>query len=1369
MPPIVPVLFAAAAIALCQLFGSSLLVHAAAETLVLDVCNDTEAVNGNCSNINETLTMRLSSNTVVQLRSGKHTIHAFTLHSSIDNVSFVGLGAAPDVIVTCDEGIGLAFFNVSNIRFQNITIDGCGLSGHNWMEVLDTKNEIIDEVIKIPATNVPTVTVALFVAHCENLTMESVNVSNTLGIGLLAVNAVGSMLLNSANFERNIPPECSLSITVIDPIISDFRKWIGGGAYFLYEDYKFINGSSYSPPYTRLEVTESRFLDNQDCGVVGSIEQYIEYSAAIRDLGYYVGAAGGLSVMLAQVGYPVDVVVRSTVFRKNLAKFGGGVHIGMFAGTSNNHITILDCSFEQNGNHSMYSGGALIAFFELWRQSQFTADSLVPEMTRTNNITLEVINTTFTKNAAFSGGAVFLASQYTEETHSQKSSIRVYFRGCRFVSNSGMGGSALLVYERKESAADPGMQVELCDTEIINSLMLPSSFASNAFGGAVSARAINLTISGDSRFLNNSGTALVGIRSLINMMGNIVFFNNNGIYGGAVYLLDLAFLIVHRDTEILFDSNSASISGGALYVELYVHIDEFRYSYDDCFLYFEKLNAALCTNSSCPNPTELNISITFRRNVAQSGSAIFGSTLGTCPWLVTFRDSEERNFNLSILQNLNDNTRLVTFDPPPVDSSQVSTPSEYISLSEEFVYVMPGQRFTVAARILDRFNQPIAEGITSDTMTTGRAQLGDSGFWLLSEETLATPITVTGNQNQTIDVVLYSTATSASGRFTAILTLCLTGFVYDNNTKSCVCEERLLDKNVICNVDSREHEVPEHVWYGPLNDDIADYTKDNNDMLVVHSCVLGYCKLGRKSVSVGEYSSQCKEDYHRDKFLCGSCQDGYSIQLGSYRCRKCTHYSLFMFGFFIAAGAALVLLMASLHMTVTEGYIYSILFYSNIVDTFVVEFSPDLPGSGVFVFMSFFSLNLGFEACLYDGMDSLARTGLRLAFVGYVLAIIGFIFLAARSMKLARWMKNYSPVKILTTLMILSYIAVLQICIGIISGIQVETLDGSAETRWYVDPTLPYFVRAHGFLGLLSILLILLYIIPLPLFGLFPKKVYQWKRIKKFKPFFDALWAPFKMEYRFWLGVRLIVRWVLFGFSYFLRSPHNLFALGLLLVALLFVQTKIQPFRGFWRNLIDDCLVANLIVLTIGTLYFKAIEDDGSTRQSIFSTVVAFLAYVIFVGILIRHLFLRFPRMKEYIMNLPTKIRGIFNKSPVVEQSKNTGAKGDTKQTQEVSNVRRETDLERIEMMDDSIWQTYHLEGDAKEGKYTQTGDLDLEAGSPNYLRQRVISFTELREPLLEDEGEIEISTSSATFTGQYEKAISTVLPIVTQHCPHTD
>ena len=60
-------------------------------------------------------------------------------------------------------------------------------------------------------------------------------------------------------------------------------------------------------------------------------------------------------------------------------------------------------------------------------------------------------------------------------------------------------------------------------------------------------------------------------------------------------------------------------------------------------------------------------------------------------------------------------------------------------------------------------------------------------------------------------------------------------------------------------------------------------------------------------------------------------------------------------------------------------------------------FAPVSSTYEVFILISFLNINLGVEACFYDGMTALARTGLQLVFPAYLFLLMGIITVLARS------------------------------------------------------------------------------------------------------------------------------------------------------------------------------------------------------------------------------------------------------------------------------------------------------------------------------------------------------------------------------------
>lgn len=156
---------------------------------------------------------------------------------------------------------------------------------------------------------------------------------------------------------------------------------------------------------------------------------------------------------------------------------------------------------------------------------------------------------------------------------------------------------------------------------------------------------------------------------------------------------------------------------------------------------------------------------------------------------------------------------------------------------------------------------------------------------------------------------------------------------------------------------------------------------------------------------------------------------------------------------------------------------------------------------------------------------------------------------------------GFNTIQAFTTLLILCYVSVLEACIELIAPRAISTTEGSGHVQWISDPSFDYFGSRHGILGFLSYVIILLYVIPLPILLLFPSVLYKSRYFSKFKPIYDTFWDPYKPNFWFYLGFRLIFRWIPFSLASNVRAPINVFVTNILLVLLLVLQISIQPFQ----------------------------------------------------------------------------------------------------------------------------------------------------------------------------------------------------------------
>ena len=176
-------------------------VYLLAAAAVLNVARGVVWTVGN-SNVSLTHALEmLESHSVIYLESGEHRIERFRLLQDLTNVSIIGLGTdAHDVSVSCGESVGLAFVNVSELTLQNLHLERCGMSRGNLQQALEKLQEIL--VIFHHVQN--DTSIGLFFGHCTDVMMQSVAVTNTVGLGMLGVNMMGTSSMSSVDFIGNI-------------------------------------------------------------------------------------------------------------------------------------------------------------------------------------------------------------------------------------------------------------------------------------------------------------------------------------------------------------------------------------------------------------------------------------------------------------------------------------------------------------------------------------------------------------------------------------------------------------------------------------------------------------------------------------------------------------------------------------------------------------------------------------------------------------------------------------------------------------------------------------------------------------------------------------------------------------------------------------------------------------------------------------------------------------------------------------------------------------------------------------------------------------------------------------------------------------
>ena len=1212
------------------------------------------------------------SNLSIRLRTGEYCIHEFDhILEGLYNVSIEGEG---NVTIRCMPGRGLAVFNATGLTISNVVFNQCGITNEKIFDFLTLVNETIDFFFTI--SNNSANNISILCGHCEDFQLNNVTVKNTLGLGFLGINLIGESVFNNVTFSHNVPSGCYfLSSDILE------TERIGGGALLIYADYQDDNALNLTKTYS-LRVSDSNFLYNSYCSKLYLTQFYTDYINNNEvDVLNVLNGGGGLGLKLAQVGYKVNLTVTDTVFMNNTARGGGGANVQVYAGVYNSSIEFIDCSFLKNGlkegmpleeeyeNYTTYGSGLLIA-----------TDSYNPQVNRApclieRNIVptlITISGTQFTDNRAISAAALSIISLYSPGQRRQFPHI-VKLASCKFKQNSALSGSAMMIQEWKYIAAQSGLNVILEDVIVtenknykvqqISSEIIPT--------GVIHIIATNVTISGQSLIENNVGSGVYMERGILHVDGNLTVFNNSASLGAGIRVETQSLIIVNNRSKLNLIDNRASVYGGAIFSNIAPETGQLRAH--DCPIYFGELNL-LCFQdfvAKCANLTDFDVDVFFSGNSAQLGSVVYGATLDDCPWAKQLMTSNETENVFELLYAM-DQAGLRTpmhFGSPPNTSKELATSPIALTISDtsnESRAVVPGHSITVHTAAYDEFNQSSVTVITSlvneqGQINKGKAPLvGSNNYWLLgpNETTHNVPLTVYGDQNsEDFNITFVTVGSYAQDTIQVHLTGCPPGYNFENITSytgtmlgSCVCDDRFKDippapVSCIDINDSPSLSVPADVWVG--------FERGENSSLVLTTCHFDYCLENDKNVSNGNFSLQCNDGFNRDGVGCGGCKEGYGLVLGSNRCDQCSNWNILFIIVFAVVGVILIFVLSLFHVTVANGYLNGLLFFSTVITLFnpVLSAQSRTIASLLQIF-SWLNLDLDLERCFYANMTAPQRMALRFVFPVYLYLLMIIIILVAKvSQRFANIFnrRGYSATKLFATLFVMTYTNILTTCIEILGGDYVTDLDKNLYYVWRVDSNQRYFQGEHVPLCILAIIILIVYLIPAPFVLLFPGIGLRIPLLKKYKPLYDAFWAPFKPNFRFWIGLRLLLRFIPLVLTNFIQAPASVLCLAVFLLLLAYVQAIFQPFEGKGRNASDLFLLLNLVGLVSGYLYFyvyqfnsRDLRDTAIASQlqwqiAYFSVGIG-LVYFQLLVLLIVKTFVRFPVLQFWGWKLLTKV-----------------------------------------------------------------------------------------------------------------------------------
>ena len=710
----------------------------------------------------------------------------------------------------------------------------------------------------------------------------------------------------------------------------------------------------------------------------------------------------------------------------------------------------------------------------------------------------------------------------------------------------------------------------------------------------------------NSTFMNNIGTALYCIIPRFIFSKTILFINNTGSSGAAIYFEEVHSISSDNAADVQFVNNSAVQRGGALYFNLVT---------DYCNVFSDPFNASFFNNSA---------------NIA--GNSIYFSIPHSC----------------QIITNMSDKSSLLYipkqfeyFQPFYITGSPVVTSPYNVKLDPPAIAIqnsnndyaiqqskMLGELIQFNSSVLDYFNsitEPVIfsidckscgddYGLSTHQITVHNRSLNELKVFSKTSRD------VTDNTNVSLTLLSFLPPSykSMSVSLTIELLSCHSGYLFDKLQLQCICYP--YSDIIHCIGDHSEIKIG--YWIGFLTE--QHYTSS--------ICPSNYCNfVKRTETSVGYYDlprtpdGQCSS--HRTGVACGECKPGYTLAYDSPECintDKCSAGMTILvivltILYWIGIVAVVFGLMYFLQFQISSGYAYGIVYYYSIVDILLGNNISEEVFQLVAVLSSFAKLTprLFGQLCLVEGLSGIDQQFIHYTHALAVTLIVLIIVVVTKySPRLALFVSR-CIICVICLLLLLSYTSLASTSLQLLRPLTFQNVD---EVRTYSSPDIKYFTGRHLAYAIVAILCEVIIVIGLPLLLLLEPLLSRKISFVKVKPLLDQFQGCYKDKYRWFAVYYLICRQVIILIVYVGNGDYynKLYYLQTACIIIAMIHGWIQPYKKKIVNGLDGAILLILVlVVNLNTFTFL------SSISSQLSIVLIILPLFLLCLIAIRKLLIR--------------------------------------------------------------------------------------------------------------------------------------------------
>ena len=746
----------------------------------------------------------------------------------------------------------------------------------------------------------------------------------------------------------------------------------------------------------------------------------------------------------------------------------------------------------------------------------------------------------------------------------------------------------------------------------------------------------------------SGGMTLVNSTMDIETVHHVVFESNEGGDGGGMAFYERSSIrrpldddTVNTYLNLYFSNNRARRNGGAIFVKdsdyvvrrgTVVTSLEFIVSF-----YANHVSWQMFTRKK----TKVNLH--FVNNTAKmSGSDLYGG------WIDIIGQAKYGIKDAIQISSTYPQTDRHAIASDPTRICMCSNSIPVCNITEHHIKVFPGQTFEIEAvavgqrmglvpsSVLAQFNQSnddegsLGEGQSVQSVSDKCSNLYFAVFSEKKEKSVQLTIPNTDAQylfvlrqylNKAYHIILEQFS------ITVELKDCPLGFLFNITSKTCSCLSSIVHHTgVQCDHKTFTVHRSKYKWIAAT----FDHVKSQNHGVLIHNqCPRDYCRTDDDSLSVSLESPDSQCAFRRSGDLCGSCQEKLSQVFGTSRCKKCSNITLLgVIPGVLLAGLVLIVFIGVLNITVTVGTINGLIFYANVIQAGKsIFFRHDNGSSFSSIFIAWLNLDLGIEACFYDGLDAYAKTWLQFVFPIYLwLLLIAIIVSSHYSVRVSKFIPN-NALQVLATIFLLSYAKIIRNVIIVFSSTVLTYPDGYEKRVWFYDGNVEFLTGKHIPLFIATLLLLILLSIP---YTLSLVSIQCLQRVSHFKlllwvhklmPLFDAYTGPYKHKHRYWTGLLLLVRVVVLVLRQYLviftlnRSAINLLTIAVMSFTLLTYTSYMGVYKNRLVHFAEIASLANLGLLSVTTFYQLLVDS----RPALTTNLSVGVAFVTFIAIVLYH------------------------------------------------------------------------------------------------------------------------------------------------------